>query len=323
MEQIKKITEFKSFAEMLKILPDDDSCRKYLEFIRWNNIPTCPHCLNMNVNHYQLKTKGIFKGLYKCKYCRERFTVTVGTVFEGSHVPLRKWFIAVYIFSAHKKGISSHQLGKDLGITQKSAWFILGRIRYAFKVKSLDLKIDGIVQVDESFVGGKNKNRHAHKKVPQSQGRSFKDKTPVLGIVNHLTGEVRTVVIPNTKSTTIKPIIKEMVEAGSIIISDEWHGYKGLTKDYSHIVLNHKEKEFVRGEFHNNTIEGFWSLMKRGVFGIYHQVSRKHLYRYCDEFSYRYNARKMTDSNRFNLSLVNVEGRLTYKELTKKVEAES
>lgn len=317
MTQLTHFSTFKSFSEMLKVLPDENACRNYLELILWEGVPVCPHCGCKNDEHYKLKTKGIFKGLYKCKDCRERFTVTVGTIFEGSHIDLRKWFIAVYIFSSHKKGISSHQLARDLGITQKSAWFMLGRIRYAFQVKSLATKMFGVISADESFFGGKNKNRHADKKVPESQGRSVKDKTPVLGMMQ-TGGKVHLSVVPDTKATTLKPVIEKMVAEGSIIVTDEWRGYSGLSKQYSHVVINHKDNEYVRGAFHTNNIEGFWSLLKRGIYGIYHQVSPKHLHRYCDEFAYRFNSRKATSTDRFDVSLKNVQGRLTYKDLTSK-----
>ncbi len=204
-------------------MPDDKSCREYLELMRWAGTPRCNNC--GSDQYYELKTKGEFKGMRKCKNCRERYTVTVGTMFEGSHVSLRKWFIAIYIFSSHKKGISSHQLAKDLGITQKSAWFMLGRIRHAFSVKTTE-KMDGLIQIDETFIGGKNKNRHNDKKVLESQGRSVKDKTPVLGMIK-TGGMVQTSVIPNTKASTLKPVIQSMVEDGSIIVTDEWLGYSG------------------------------------------------------------------------------------------------
>lgn len=320
MSQLNHFSTFKSFSEMLKVLPNETSCRNYLELLLWNGQPVCPHCGSKNESHYRLNTKGEFKGLYKCKDCREMFTVTVGTIFEGSHIDLRKWFIAVYIFSSHKKGISSHQLARDLGITQKTAWFMLGRIRYAFQVKSLKTKMDGVIQADESFVGGKNKNRHADKKVKESQGRSVKDKTPVLGMIQP-GGQVRLEVVPDTKASTLKPVIQKMVADGSIVVTDEWHGYKGLSTQYSHVVINHKENEYVRGAFHTNSIENFWSLLKRGIYGIYHQVSPKHLYRYCDEFAYRFNSRKSSSTERFDVSLKNVQGRLTYNELIGKANA--
>ncbi len=313
MKTKEKTTEFKTFAQMLEMLPDDKSCREYLEKMRWNGEPICPHCGSQNKGHYKLKTKGEFNGLYKCADCRERFTVTVGTLFEGSHISLRKWFIGMYIFSSHKKGISSIQLSKDLGITQKSAWFMLGRLRNSFKVKS-NTKFSGTIQADETFVGGKNRNRHDNKKVKESQGRSIKDKTPVFGMISN-DNEVFTTVIPDTKAKTIKPIIEKMVEKGSILITDEWSAYEGLSKDYTHIVINHKENKYSVDGFSSNGIENFWSLLKRGIYGIYHQTSPKHLHRYCDEFSLRYNTRKINDSERFNFNLKNAETRLTYKEL--------
>ncbi|RYE54482.1 MAG: IS1595 family transposase [Sphingobacteriales bacterium] len=309
-----RIFQFKSFSEMLKILPDETSCRNYLEAMIWEGVPACPHCACKNESHYKLKTKSVFKGMYKCKDCRQRFTVPVGTIFEGSHIDLRKWFIAIYIYTSHKKGISSHQLARDLGITQKSAWFMFGRIRFAFQAKTVSPKLDGVVQADESFIGGKNKNRHADKKIPESQGRSVKDKTPVFGVIQ-TGGKVHLTVVPDTKASTLKPIIQNLVREGAIVVTDEWNGYSGLSKDRPLVVINHKENEYVRGAFHTNSIENFWSLLKWGIYGIYHQVSPKHLHRYCDEFAYRFNSRKLNSTERFDVSLRNVSGRITYKEL--------
>jgi transposase-like protein len=226
------------------------------------------------------------------------------------------WFAAIYVATAHKKGISSLQLSRDLGITQKTAWFMLHRIREMLKQNKSEL-LTGEVQADETFVGGKNKNRHADKKIENSQGRSVKDKTPVFGLVNK--GQVSTEVVPNTQAKTLKPIIEAMVEKGAIIVTDEWLGYSGLSNDYQHEVLKHNSGEYVnKNSFHTNSIEGFWGLLKRGIFGIYHSVSPKHLNKYCDEFSYRYNTRNIADANRFTLSLGKAEGRLTYKRLIQK-----
>ena len=317
MKHIATEFKFDSFAQMLTSLPDDNACREYLEKVRWNDTPTCYQCGSVNESHYKLKTNGEFKGMYKCRDCKQRFTATLGTMFEGSHISLRKWFIAMYIFSSHKKGISSHQLAKDLGITQKSAWFMVSRMRHAFGI-TVDKKLDGVIQADETFIGGKNKNRHADKKVQESQGRSVKDKTPVLGMIQ-TGGQVRTAVVPNTQAKTIKPVIENMVNDGSIIVTDEWHAYKGLANNYAHVVVNHKENEYVRGAFHTNGIENFWSLLKRGIYGIYHQVSPKHLHRYCDEFAFRFNSRKATTGDRFAYSLSVTENKkLTYKELISK-----
>jgi transposase-like protein len=311
MENIAKHNPFTSFVQMLDRLPDNEACRQYLEQILWNGTPTCAHCGVVDEKAYRLKKAG----QYKCRSCQMRFTVTIGTMFEGSHLPLRKWFIAIYIFSSHKKGISSHQLAKDLGITQKSAWFMLGRIRYAFKVKSLTPQMTGLVQADETFVGGKNKNRHEDKKVHDSQGRSTKDKTPVFGMVQN-GSKVYTQVVPDTKAKTLKPIIEKMVSDGAIVVTDEWLGYSGLNKTHAHVVMNHKAKEYVRGGFHTNGIENFWSHLKRGIYGIYHHASPKHLHRYCDEFTFRYNSRNAGEVERFDVSLAQTNNfRLTYKQL--------
>jgi transposase-like protein len=312
MEQ-NKLIAFDSLYTMLQALPDDTICREYLESVRWSGKPTCPHCGFQE--HYELKTKGEFKGMYKCKNCRERYTVTIGTMFEGSHIPLRKWFIGIYIFSLHKKGISSHQLASDLGITQKSAWFMLSRIRKAFEPKHPG-KTDGLFQADEYFAGGKNKNRHEDKKIEGTQGRSTKDKTPILGI-SKTGGNVHTFVIPDTTAATLKPLVESMVKKGGIVVTDDWDAYNGLDKDYGHVVLNHTAKEYVRGGFTTNNIENFWSLLSRGIFGIYHHVSPKHLQKYCDEFAFRYNARKQDTNTKFDYSLKNSK-KITYKALISK-----
>jgi transposase-like protein len=303
---------FKNYKEMMAKFSDEKTCRAYLETMRWKGAPTCPKC-----GHREAYKLGDGK-TYKCKnkVCFKKFTVTVGTVFENTNIPLNTWFAALYVSASHKKGISSIQLSKDLGITQKTAWFMLHRLRKAFASNAPFMLCD-VVEADETFVGGKNKNRHAHKKVPQSQGRSFKDKTPVLGLLQR-GGSVRTFVVPDTKADTLKPLIQEWVKEGSIIISDEWDSYNSIKDEYNHVVIDHSKGEHARGAFDTNSIEGFWSILKRGIYGIYHQVSRKHLHRYCEEFSHRYNSRKMPDAERFNLSLANIDGRLKYEDLIKK-----
>jgi transposase-like protein len=303
---------FKNFSELMQVFPTDTEAREFLEGLRWKGVPVCPHCGVIDAHHYRLRKKGGFSGIYKCKDCRKNFTVTVGTMFEGSHIGLRKWFIAMFLFSSHKKGISSHQLAKDLGITQKSAWFMLSLIRMSFAPKTKP-QMEGIVMADESFIGGKNKNRHKDKKVDDSQGRSVKDKTPVFGLMND--GKVDTTVVTDTKASTLKPIIKEMVKSGSIMVTDEWVAYNGLSNDYQHEVVNHQKSEYVKDGFSTNALEGFWSLLKRGIYGIYHHVSPKHLNKYTDEFTYRYNTRTSNESQRFVYSIVNATKRISYKEL--------
>lgn len=306
------VTIFKSLVHLIDTLQTDNDCREFLEKLRWNDEPICPHCGSVSENHYKLRSKGRFKGLYKCKDCRNRFTVMVGTMFEGSHISLRKWFLAIYTFSAHKKGISSVQLSKDIDVTQKTAWFMLSRIRHNFRDKS-EIIFDGITQADETYVGGKNKNRNKKKKIRNSQGRSLKAKIPVFGLISN--GYVYTKVIPNTKGKTLKGIIEELVAKDSIIVTDGWRGYKGLSKNYIHKIIEHNKGIYVKDKFHTNSIEGFWSQLKRGIIGVYHVTSPKHLSKYCDEFAFRFNTRKLKDGERFNLALSSADDKLEYREL--------
>lgn len=305
-------TEFHSLIKMIEVLDTEHKCREYLEELRWNGEPVCPHCGSVRENHYKLKQAGKFKGLYKSKDCRERFTVRVGTMFEDSNIKFKKWFLAIYIFSSHKKGISSHQLAKDIDVTQKTAWFMLSRIRNAFKADKLG-KFDGITQVDETFVGGKNQKKSKKNRTENTQGRSTKTKTVVFGLLSN--GIVTTEIVPNTKGKTLINVIKNMVEEGSIVVSDGWVGYSKLYKNFIHKKIPHNEGLYVKDNFHTNSIEGFWSLLKRGILGIYHSVSPKHLQKYCDEFAFRYNTKNYKEGDRFNLALLTATERLTYEEL--------
>lgn len=306
----KKI-EKKSFIQLLRTLKDERSCREFLEETRWKGEPVCPHCGSQDERHYKLKSRGQFNGLYKCRDCRSRFTVTVGTMFEGSHVSLQNWFYAIYIFLSHKKGISSVQLAKDIGVTQKTAWFILHRIRHNFE-SIFNIRFEKETQVDETYVGGKNRKRNG---VKGTQGRSLKKKTPVVGLLSD--GGVYTIVVPDTGKKVLSTIIKAKVKKGSTIVSDGWRGYNGLKKNYDHKVVLHSEGEYVNpAGFHTNSIEGFWSHMKRGIIGIYHVVSPQYLSRYCDEFAFRYNTKGFSDELRFTQFLVSAFKRLKYQELS-------
>jgi hypothetical protein len=304
-----QLTEFKSLIDLLKKFPAEQTCIDHLEAIRWDGNVVSPFD----------ETSKVYKcagNKYKCKNTGKYFNVRTGTIFEDTKIGLQKWFMAIYIVGSHKKGISSHQLARDIEVTQKSAWFMLHRIRYAFGHENFQHTFNDVVSADETFVGGKNKNRHADKKVANSQGRSFKDKTPVLGLMQN--GHVNLTVIPNTQAETIKPVIERMVKEGAILITDDWDAYKALSPKYSHVIVDHQSGEYVRGAFNTNSVEGFWSHLKRTIYGTYHQVSRKHLHRYCAESAYRYNTRTVKDPQRFNLCLTSIDKRLKYNDLIRK-----
>ena len=298
--------EFKSILELINAFPDEQSCINHLEELRWNGDVISPFDANSKV----YKCKG---NKYRCKNTGKYFNVRTSTLFDNTKIELKKWFLAIYIVTAHKKGISSLQLGRDIDVTQKTAWFMLQRIRNCFGIEN-NSQLDNEVEIDETYVGGKNKNRHANKKVENSQGRSHIDKTPVIGMVER-TGKLVAKKIENVSASKLTPEVIKHVKLAATLYTDEWLGYKGVSKIYDHSFIKHNQGEYVNGRVHTNTIEGFWSLLKRGIFGIYHSTSKKHLQKYVDEFVFRYNTRENKDGNRFNLLLSNTEFRLTYKQL--------
>ena len=298
---------FSSILELLDVFSDEKMCIEHLAQMRWNGKPLCPYCNHDKIYKFKSGKK------FKCAKCRHLFSVRVGTIFEDSNVPLRKWFVALYLETSHKKGISSYQLSRDIKVTQKTAWFMLHRIREIYGNSSTE-KLSGIISADETFIGGRNKNRHADKKVKESTGRALKDKTPVIGVIQR-DGKVIAKKAPDTKGKTLKGFINENVEQNSTVVTDEWLGYKGLSKNYQHEVVMHRLREYVRDGYHTNEIEGFWALLKRGIFGIYHFVSPKHLQRYCDEFTFRYNTRHISEETRFNKALNECNSPLPYKKL--------
>lgn len=302
--------KFENLIQLTSHFSDEKVCREHLENLRWNGKPVCPYCGHEKVYRIEDGKR------YKCasKECYKKFSVTVGTIFENTKISLKIWFVAIYLACNHKKGISSLQLHRDLGITQKTAWFVLQRIREMLKDKAPQM-LENEVEVDESYFGGKEKNKHRAKRTKGTQGRSSKTKTPVLGILER-NGNIIAKPVPNTKGETIQPIMLKSVKFGSVLFTDEWHGYRGLSRLYEHKTVNHGKGEYVNGLAHTNTVEGFWSLFKRGIIGIYHSVSHKHLERYCDEFAYRYNTKDLSQQDRFNQAICqSKDNRLKYKDL--------
>lgn len=297
--------DFNSLIDLFKAFPDEQSCIDHLERLRWNGFVVSPFDPTSKV--YKCKDNK-----YRCKNTGKYFNVKTDTLFDSSKIELRKWFAAIWLVTSHKKGISSLQLSRDIDVTQKTAWFMLQRIRNCFGIENND-QLGNTVEIDETYVGGKNKNRHADKRVDGSQGRSAKDKTPVLGMVERK-GKLVAKVVKNTSCEVLTPNIVKFVK-DALIYTDEWWGYNSIKNLFKHDYVNHRSSEYVRGDVYTNTIEGFWSILKRGIIGIYHFTSKHHLQKYVDEFVFRYNTRQYTECGRFNLLLQNTQHRLTYKQL--------
>lgn len=309
--------EFKNLKDLFKHFNNEEVCREYLALQRWNGRTVCPYC-----NHHR-KIYSIENGKrYKCSECKKKFSVTVGTVFEASNVPLQTWFACIYLVTAHKKGISSLQLHRDLGVTQKTAWFMLHRVREMLR-KEAPQMMKTTIEIDETYMGGKEKNKHGYKRNQESKkikltGRSLQSKTPVLGILERQ-GEVFAKKVATTSHRYLIPVIQNTVAKDATIITDAFPVYQRLDVTYKHFIIDHSKGSYVHGSIHTNTIEGFWSLLKRGVIGIYHYVSYKHMNAYCNEFAYRYNTRKVSDPQRFTHSLTLAEGkRIKFNQLTDK-----
>ncbi len=277
----KEKAEILSTYQFMAQFPDEQAARKYLEDRRWNETRHCPHCGSVRT----VSVKGEKPMPYRCQDCREHFSVRTGTILAESKVPMHKWLFAIYLMTTARKGISSVQLAKEIGVTQKTAWFMEHRIREAYDNASDGGLLGSEVEIDETYIGGKEKNKHAKKKI--RTGRGAVGKQAVVGICER-SGRVRAFPVTGTDKMDLQTAIVENVKRGSKVYTDCHASYVGM-KGYTHEAVKHSVGEYVRGQAHTNGVESFWALLKRGYYGTFHHMSIKHLHRYVNEFSTRHN----------------------------------
>ncbi len=270
----------------------EDEARTILENILWPDGPVCPHCKSRNATRIAAKSLKVRDGLLQCNGCRQQFTVTVGTVMHRSHITLRQWVQAFHAMCASKKGVSALQLQRNLGLkSYQAAWHLAHRVRFAMRVMPLKAVLNGTVEVDETYIGGKSRLG--------KRGRGSERKTPVVALVER-GGKMRTKVVERVSAKELKGAIRENGRKSAAIMTDEFSSYRDLGREFKggHKTVNHGEREYVRGDAHVNSAESFFALLKRGVHGTFHHVSKRHLHRYCDEFGFRWDHRKVTDGER-------------------------
>lgn len=302
-----KETAPKTLVEAIRYFADEDRCIEFVAELRWPDGATCPACESKRVGWISTRK------YWKCKDCKKQFSVKVGTIFEDSAVKLDKWLIAIWLIVNAKNGISSYELGRSIDVTQKTAWFMNHRIRLALHMGSFTKPLEGEIEADETYIGGKARNMHKGKR--QAKGRGAVGKAVVFGLLERH-GEVRAKVVPDAKASSLWPEIRKHVKPGAYLYTDELKSYQGLVEDFKHRVINHAET-YVKGRIHTNGMENFWSLVKRSINGTYVSVEPYHLFRYLDEASFRFNTRKETDADRFQSAVRLIKGkRIEFSRLT-------
>lgn len=297
--------KFNSITELIRLFDTEEKCEIFFEKVFWNGNPISPYDATAKV--YRCK------GRYKCAKTKKYFSIKSISIFKNSKVKLSDWIVTMWYYNTHKGGISSMLLSRELGISQKTAWFILKRLKECSKFENNHI-LSNEVEIDETYIGGKNKNRHKNKRVKNSQGRSSLDKVPVLGMVER-GGKLCAKIVSSVNKEVLENMILQKINIFSTVYTDEFKSYNGLIKYFSHTKVNHSAGQYVDGKTHTNTIENFWSNLKRGIIGIYRYVSKKHLQSYIDEFVFRYNTRKLNQRIKFFHLVQHIKGIfLSYKQ---------
>jgi transposase-like protein len=302
--------KYKTLVQFLAHFKDEETCVKYFEQIRFANGKYCPHCNHSKINRFSDGKR------FRCAKCKKDFTIKTKTVFGESKISMQKWFVAIYLLSVNKKGISSINLAQQIGTTQKTAWFMDHRIRKALKQNNGQLF--GTVEIDETYIGGKERNKHFVKRTKGTQGRNTLTKTPIVGLIQR-GGAMKAKVVDNVRMRTLESMIVENVKIGTQLYTDEFLSYSKIGKLYPHDAVSHGKGQYAKaGGINSNSAESFWALFKRGYYGTYHTMSRKHLQRYVDEFVFRFNNRASELSDVFAdvVGRVSESKTLPYKKLT-------